>query len=282
MAEGFGEVVTIESAVTAGPIFDPWREVVVPELPRGLLPDIVDRFASEQSTTMGACRSAIGFAALAALSGAINHATSLRMMRNGGWSVSPRLWLLLAGPPSSKKTPIISEALRPLEKLQARRWQEWKSICGFCAEEEEKPPAPARLVASDVTMEALAGILVGQDRGILVKRDELSGWIGSMEKYGSGRGPMADRAFWLEAFNGGPYTVDRVTRGSIVVPNLSASIVGGIQPDRLAELQGLQTDGLLQRFLPVFVGPGRVAEDRPVSNAAYSALIESAATSDEA
>ncbi|WP_293809382.1 DUF3987 domain-containing protein [uncultured Bosea sp.] len=261
----------------AGPIFDPWREVIVPALPQGLLPGSIDRFASEQSTTMGACRSAIGLAALAALSGAVNHATSLRMMRNGGWSASPRLWLLLAGPPSSKKTPIIGEALRPLEKLQAQRWRAWKEHCDFLGEDDQKPPQPARLVAGDVTMEALAGILAGQDRGVLVKRDELAGWIGSMEKYGSGRGPMADRAFWLEAFNGGPYTVDRVTRGSIVVPNLSVSIIGGIQPDRLTELQGLQSDGLLQRFLPVFVEPGRVAEDRPVSNAGYSALIESAA-----
>lgn len=279
-AAGFGDVVVIEPSApppSSGPIFDPWREVIVPELPSGLLPDTIDRFATNQSVVMGACRSAIGFAALSALSGAVNHATSLRMMRNGTWSASPRFWLLLAGPPSSKKTPIIGEALRPLEALQARQWREWKALCDFQGDDEPKPPTPPRLVAGDVTMEALAGVLAGQERGILVKRDEIAGWIGSMEKYGSGRGPMADRAFWLEAFNGGPYTVDRVTRGNIMVPNLSVSIVGGIQPDRLSELQGLQSDGLLQRFLPVFVGPGRVAEDCRSSNTVYADLIEAAA-----
>ena len=44
------------------------------------------------------------------------------------------------------------------------------------------------------------------------------------------------------------WTVSR--RGEIRVENLSVSIMGGIQPDRLAELHGLTSDGLLQRFLP--------------------------------
>ena len=44
--------------------------------------------------------------------------------------------------------------------------------------------------------------------------------------------------------------VDRVTRADLQIANLSTSIIGGIQPARLAELPGLASDGLLQRFLP--------------------------------
>ena len=120
-------------------------------------------------------------------------------------------------------------------------------------------------------------ILAGQDRGVLVKRDEIAGWIGSMEKYASsGRGPVADRAFWLQAYDGGPYAVDRVTRADLQIANLSTSIIGGIQPARLAELHGLASDGLLQRFLPVLISTSTFPADTSASVHAhrYACLLQ--------
>jgi hypothetical protein len=49
--------------------------------------------------------------------------------------------------------------------------------------------------------------------------------------------------------------------------------MGGIQPTRLAELQGLTNDGLLQRFIPVMVGPTRFRQDRPSGHEAYGQLV---------
>ncbi|MCA3641760.1 MAG: DUF3987 domain-containing protein [Methylobacterium sp.] len=266
------------SEASSPPLFDPWREFIVPDVPAGVLPDIIERFATGQSSIMGACRNALVMAALAALSGAVDHRTSLRLMRNGEWTAKPRLWTLLAGPPSSKKTPIMSAALAPLKRLEERRQRRWREECACLPAGQPEPKQPERYLAGDTTTEALAAILARQDRGILVERDEIAGWIGSMEKYNNGSGGAADRAFWLEAFNGSPFMVDRVTRKSISVTNLSASIVGGIQPTRLGELQGLQSDGLLQRFIPVFVGPGRVAQDRPTPPDGYHEMIEAAAS----
>ncbi|MCA3657926.1 MAG: DUF3987 domain-containing protein [Methylobacterium sp.] len=260
------------------PLFDPWREFIVPDVPTGILPDIIERFATGQSSIMGACRNALAMAAFAALSGAVDHRTSLRLMRNGEWTASPRLWTLLAGPPSSKKTPIMSAALAPLKRLEARRQKAWRDECARVPEGVQKPKQPERYLAGNTTTEALAAILARQDRGILVEHDEIAAWIGGMEKYNNGGGGAADRAFWLEAFNGASFSVDRVTRPSISVENLSASIIGGIQPARLAELQGLQSDGLLQRFIPAFVGPGRIAQDRAMPPDGYHEMIEQAAS----
>src|SRR5262249_3999118 len=44
-------------------------------------------------------------------------------------------------------------------------------------------------------------------------------------------------------------------------PNLSLSVLGGIQPERLAELTGLTSDGLLQRFLPVMMRAATLPRD---------------------
>jgi hypothetical protein len=68
----------------------------------------------------------------------------------------------------------------------------------------EGPPRPPRFVVADTSTEKMGELLARSDRGILVKRDELTGWLGSMEKY-AGRGSGADRAFWLQSFDGGPF-----------------------------------------------------------------------------
>jgi hypothetical protein len=60
----------------------------------------------------------------------------------------------------------------------------------------------------------LQRILAEQPRGLLYVRDELAGWLGSFNRYG---GNGADRAFFLECWNGGIYSNDRV-RGPMAVP----------------------------------------------------------------
>jgi hypothetical protein len=72
-----------------------------------------------------------------------------------------------------------------------------------------------------------------------------------LDKYGR----EGDRAFYLESWNGnGSYTVDRIGRGTLHIPALCLSIVGGIQPGPLgwyvhqATAGGGGDDGLLQRF----------------------------------
>ena len=72
-------------------------------------------------------------------------------------------------------------------------------------DERKKAPRPAqkRLRLSDATIEAAQQALAGSPDGLLMVQDELSGFFGSMDKYGGHRGAPKDRAFWLQSFNGG-------------------------------------------------------------------------------
>jgi hypothetical protein len=94
---------------------------------------------------------------------------------------------------------------------------------------------------------------------VLLLRDELSAWAANLEKYGEG-----DRAFWIEAYGGRPYTVDRRKLGTrpMFIPHLAVSVLGSIQPDRLASLvlEG-DDDGLAARFL--YTWPHPVPPKRP-------------------
>lgn len=107
-----------------------------------------------------------------------------------------------------------------------------------------------RYKTNDATTEKLACLLNENPKGLLVIRDELSGWLQSMQK--SGR--EGDREFYLEAWNRyGSFSVDRIGRGSLHVPALCLAVFGGLQPGKLEAYirqatNGAGDDGLLQRF----------------------------------
>jgi len=114
----------------------------------------------------------------------------------------------------------------------------------------------------DATPEKLHEILSENSAGVMVLRDELTGWLADLEKPGR----ESERAFYLQAWNGDSgFTVDRIGRGSIHVPFVCVSFLGNIQPARLrgyladALAGGPADDGLFQRF-QLLVWP-----DAPVS-----------------
>ena len=254
----------------------------MPIFPFHTLPAAVRDYVATQSVVIGCDPSAMAMSVLTAISGALDHRFKVKMMRNGNWCEAPRLWTLLVGDPSCKKTPIINAVTGPLEQHQNILWMDYEAaLRDYKAAQEagkkkvKKPRLPPRYVVGDSTVEKLGEILSRSEHGLLVKCDEFSGWIGQMEKYsGTSRGAGADRAFWLQAFDGGPYTVDRIRRGETHIRNLSVSLLGGIQPARLAELRGLTSDGLLQRFIPVMMAPSRLAQDRQCDDAAYTQLVQ--------
>lgn len=202
------------------------------------------------------------------------------------WLESPRLWVALVGDPSSKKSPPMSAVLSAVERHQSRMARDheaamarWAEACAAAKKDKRaEPPAPhmPRLLANDATTEALALVLHTTPSGMLVVHDELSAFFGSMDAYRS-NGLSKDRSFYLQAYNGAPFTVDRV-KGAIFVPHLSLSIAGGIQPGPMREIASkLGEDGLLQRFivLPTRSASSGVDEAAdPAAAAGWSAVVE--------
>lgn len=104
---------------------------------------------------------------------------------------------------------------------------------------------------NDATVEKLGKILNQNPHGVLLFRDELTGWFRTLDR----EGHENDRAFYLEAWNGtGSYTYDRIGRGTLYIPAACVSILGGIQPGPLEDYLkatlrgGAGDDGLLQCF----------------------------------
>jgi hypothetical protein len=107
-----------------------------------------------------------------------------------------------------------------------------------------EPQAP-RLRQNDVTIEKVATLLASASpKGLLIVRDELAGWLGSMNQYND-----AGRAFWIEAYGGRPYRVERQKHLlPIDIPRLVVAAYGGTQPEKLSELLDEADDGLFSRL----------------------------------
>jgi hypothetical protein len=146
-------------------LFDPWAEYPVPEFPIEILPPIAQEFVSSQSITIGCDPAGMAMATLATFSGAMSHRFALRMMRHGRWWENNRLWVLLCGDPSKKKTPVINEATRPLEEHQdmilqqhherMREYKAAKNDDDDGSSKSDKPKPPPRFVIYDSTVEML-------------------------------------------------------------------------------------------------------------------------------
>jgi hypothetical protein len=203
------------------------------------------------------------------------------------WSEPTILWLATVGDPADGKTPgmqpvisLLNEIERTLQheaqpllkeyqqalkryKAQHDDW-ETKVLLAIKAEDNNLPPEPEppaavvkpRVIVTDTTTEGLVRQLSMHPKGLLQYRDELSGWLGNMNRYSGGGG---DRQFWIEAYQGGVYNVDRArTVNPVTIPQLSVGVMGGIQPDVLATILKGANDGFMSRFLwtwPNFV-PG--------------------------
>lgn len=201
------------------------------------------------------------------------------------WQVVPNLWGMTVGRPGVKKSPALSEALRPLSRLQANELEQWqvahdaweldcrvatmqaegneKKAKGLAAKDPaaarallEPTDAPAeptarRFVVNDATVEKLGELLQQNPWGTLSYRDELYGLLTGLDK----QGQEGSRAFYLQSYDGNQgYTFDRIMRGTVHIPRVCLAMIGGIQPGRIQEYVrgavagGSADDGLLQRF----------------------------------
>ena len=257
--------VTPEPARVTHTVFDPWDQPPVPDFPLDTLPPKVAEFIQTTAISTGGDVNAVAMTALVTCATAIDGAYRLKMKRTGVWYVPPRLWVMLVGDPSSKKTPIIQSCMAPITGIEReldaqyrRDMERWKETGKD--DDEPEPDKPRRFTANSITVEKVADILSRQGSGITIVNDELGGWIGTLDG-SKGRGGEADKGFWAESYNGSRYRTDRIGRGEQVVENLLCNFIGGLQPTMMEKLGTLSDNGLLQRFCPVIMRQGNVSND---------------------
>jgi hypothetical protein len=235
--------------------------------PVDAMPSPCRRLVEEATASLGCAPELVALPMLAALSSAIGASRVVEV--KGGWREGATLFLAVVASPGAMKTPAAKVAKKPVFEYQrelgrayAEDKEDWKrelrqwevdkreaAKAGEVAPEQPEAPSMGRSVASDTTIEALVSILEANPRGLLVHKDELTGWVRSMDQYKGGKG--SDRQHWLSLWSNDEVVVDRKSRMGepIVLAKPFVSLFGGIQPAMLSELGGGMEDGLMDRFL---------------------------------
>lgn len=240
--------------------------------PVDALPEPVRGFVVDGAKAIGCDPCYIALPLLSAVAAAIGNTRRLELKQ--GWTEPPILWTAIIGDSGTMKSPAIGLALEPAKRRQAKAMQQhaeqmgehtrdtlqhekelaaWKRSKGDDSDPPEAPETPVadRYCFGNATIEATIDLLQTQPRGLLLACDELAGWVGSFDRYASGKG--GDSPFWLEMHGGRSYVCDRKTGlpRTIYIPRAAVCIAGGIQPGVLQRSlkQEYRENGMAARLL---------------------------------
>lgn len=258
----------------------------VPKLPESLIPAPFSGWVLDNRERLQVPLEFLATTAIVAAASVIGNRVRIRPKRFDDWTVTPNLWGGIIGRPGVMKSPAIDASLAPLRRLvkdaetehaeakkrwkfekeaadirksavrekmkqAAKRGHDLESFRAELIEDEPEEPHQRRYMVNDSTVEKFGELLNRNPNGLLIFRDELTGWLRSLDDEQHAR----DRAFYLEAWNGdGSFVYDRIGRGTLKIDCVTTSIFGGIQPSKLETyLRGAlefgdDDDGLMQRL----------------------------------
>ena len=258
----------------------------MPTCDLSLWPDVLVRRAREVAREVGCDPVVPLVAGLCAVSGAVDKRTILEL--SATWEVPPTVWMMTLGEPSDKKSPGSKPMFKPLNKLEAEdrtryimellAWQgkearyahemklfrEWQSSSDAQLPNSMPPrveplppePQPKRLIIKDSTTQRVVVMSEYRPQGFLLYLDEMNRWLHKL----SDPRTTDDRGCWIQGYETGPYSMDRMSSGSIRVENMALSFYGNCQPEVFRQhAPASSTDGILQRFLPVTLNPNNNA-----------------------
>ena len=275
---------------------DHWAGVTPEPLPERLppvevfdldmLPEQLKGWVDDISKRVPIAPDFAGTASMVVLSAIVGTQVQIRPKQQDNWSIVPNLWGAIIAPPSSLKSYILSEVMKPLSRREVElrkeyeteqkvwnaskrvRTQESKVIDAKIKQlikdgkveeaqkealrlEEEEPVEPRRkrLTVNDTTVAKLGELLNENENGLMVYRDELTAFLNTLDKEGN----ESDKGFYLECWQGsGSFTYDRIGRGTVHIENTCVSILGGIQPDKISryirQISQNGDDGFIQRY----------------------------------
>ena len=247
----------------------------LPRFPLYVFSEKLQRLIKRTSKGAGVTPAHVAVPLIGVTSGVIGFARRVKVTRS--WLQSCTCWTVLIGYSGTGKTPglnVTKRAVRQIERLgrenelkrqcehETKRTKAKASYDKWKAEVEEAvengtpapqmPPdavdpgkyVPVRLAVADGTVERLAELLQARPHGIVLLRDELSALFMNMSRYSGGQ----DDEFWLEAWNGDHYNVERMNR-TLAIDHLLIGMVGGMQPDKMVKSFEGDLDGKYARVL---------------------------------
>lgn len=267
---------------------------------KDMMPALLWDYASNSAERLSVPIEYVLIPLIVSLGSVIGTKLTIYPKKQDNWEISPNFFGAIIGNPSSKKSPSLTEALKPITHLTDLAEENYNSDkLEYVAQKElnkhivkatekqlgdlakklanqadddndsnqemlkakaqelalakindELIPQKKRYITDDSNIESLGELESKHKNGMLVRRDELTGLLASLDNESN----LQARSFYLEGFNGlNSFQVDRIVRGSVFIETHCLSIIGSMQPDRLEyylskATKGLGNDGMIQRF----------------------------------
>ena len=252
------------------------RRGSLPEFPLDCLGTPLRQWVERAAAGAGVTPAHVAVPALGIASSLIGVARRVRA--SSSWSEPITCWVGLVGASGTGKTPGIDAVKRALSQIERDKQvkianlqreheakegnaraakKAWEKKVEEAIEAGQTPPPlpesaidpgkfiPPRLYVSDGMIERFGVLLQARPQGMLRLTDELSAMFTNMSRNSKGG---QDNEFWLEAWNGHSYTVERMGR-ALQIDHLLIGVVGGLQPDKLATAFEGPADGMYARLL---------------------------------
>jgi hypothetical protein len=178
----------ISAPRNVNPAEKPASPLVYQPFPLSSLAEPVRGYVAEAASALGVDPAFVALPALTACASAIGNTRVIQLKR--GWTEPAILWAAIIAYSGTLKSPSLDAGIKPMYRVQQRLLQEHAQEMARYLEEKlsakgtdrapPEKPVPQRVLVSDTNIEKLGSILSQNPRGVLVNRDELSAWFGSI------------------------------------------------------------------------------------------------------
>ena len=245
----------------------------VPAFDSRFFPSKLSEYVTDIAERMSCPPDFAGIGMMVTMQAALGSRINCKPYDKNPWTTPCGAWGMLIAPPSSMKSAPLAETIAPLKKLDRDAANDFRqSITQYEIEKgiyehelkeaikkkvsstqliEPTSPGMTRFLVNDATYEKMIEIASHNPNGFLMFRDELVGWLHSLNK----ENQKEARGLYLTAWSGNDsYATDRIGRGHVRANNVNISVLGTTQPNVIKNIVsnvvhgGMEDDGLIARF----------------------------------
>ena len=237
---------------TQSPVHDDAPEAPAGRFPIDVFPGAIPSFIRSLNQSLNYSQDFLSISIMFALATLNGNKVKLRVKQE--WNAPTIFWFAAVGEPGTMKSHPIRSILEPIKQIDRDSKklydEEYDRYEDELAQSKNKStvrrPVYRQILINDITLESLHEVHSYNRRGLGLYRDELIGFLFDMNRYHKG----SDEQFWLESFNNGSYTVNRVSKRPCLIEDTNINIIGTIQPSVFSKVsRDYSGNGLVDRFL---------------------------------
>ena len=187
------------------------------------------------------------------------------IIEDGAYMNYGQMYACLVGAPGAAKSPAMRMAMQPINEIDSLYYKEYRErLKEWKKDKTADKPTLKKIACDDVTTEKLFSILHENENGVILVCDELTDFMGNLNRYNNGDNTPKFTKIW----SGDTVRIDRKGDESLRIENPFLSILTSTQPVNLPKIFNRHVGtGFISRWL--FCLPNEQPAERVEPNPMY-------------